>query len=319
MLRSGLAFIVSHLAVDGSLPVQLIPDHVFRAATDDEITQIKRTLQLSIPSDSYSWVPYEGLVKAEHRAGSTSFNIEPLPREKWKYWAIAFDGQNGQLHELELVAQLLPFAFDVGFVLFYELPSQQGSLQGRQTMPMHIVEKYGHPAQSQTNAESVTSEQIASIGTWFDLYRAMPGEYEFVKIAIANFADLRRVPKTSDLVVVGLFSIIESLITHAPRLTETLDSINHQITNKIVLLRKRYGRPVVPSAYFLHAAEESIWKKLYSYRSSVAHGTPVSIEKTALQVLRDRDTVIRFLQDNVKELLLLGMREPGFLFDLRRC
>jgi hypothetical protein len=177
----------------------------------------------------------------------------------------------------------------------------------------------GGPAQAETNAAVLTSQQLASLGIWYDLYHNTPPEHAFVKAALSNFADLRRIPTTSDLIVVGLFSIIESLITHAPRLSETLDSINHQITNKIILLRKRYSRPIVPDTYFAHTAEETIWKKLYSYRSSVAHGTPVSIEKSDLQVLKSRQMVIDFLQDNVKELLQLGLRESGFLFDLRRC
>jgi hypothetical protein len=98
------------------------------------------------------------------------------------------------------------------------------------------------------------------------------------------------------------------LITHAPRLTETLDSINHQITSKIILLRKRYARMVLPSSYFLQASEESIWKKLYSYRSSVAHGSTVSFDGE-LQVLKGHDAVVAFLRDNVRELIALSLSE----------
>jgi hypothetical protein len=31
------------------------------------------------------------------------------------------------------------------------------------------------------------------------------------------------------------------------------------------------------------------------------------------QILKDRITVIKFLQDNIKELIILGLKEPEFL------
>lgn len=318
MIHSGLAFIASHLQVEGKLPVELIPGHTFRAATDTEVTDIRNYLSSSIPRDAYYWVPYDGLVKEERNGSRTTFHIEQLPREKWKYWVLAFEGTNRHIREIELVGQLLPFAFDFGFIFYYSEPSQTGILSGRQIMPLHIIERYSSPDKAHANAESVTSEQLESIGKLFNTYQELPPEYVFVKKALSSFADIRRVPEISELVIVGLFSIIESLITHAPRLSETLDSINHQITNKIILLRKRYSRTILPSQYFLHATEESIWKKLYGYRSAVAHGTPVSFESD-YQVLKDRESVVRFLRDNLKELLLVAIQEPAFILDLRKC
>lgn len=318
MIKSGFAFIASHLQIEGMLPVELVPGHTIRAAMDTEVTDIRNYLEQSKPRDNFLWVPYDGLVKEEHIDSQTTFYIESLPREKWKYWVLAFEGTNRYIHELELVGQLLPVNFDFGFVFFYSEPSQAGVLGGRLVMPLHIIDRYTSHNQAYANAESVTSEQLASLGNLFHIYEALLPEYVFVNKALSSFADLRRVPSTSELVIVGLFSIIESLITHAPRLSETLDSINHQITNKIILLRKRYSRTILPSQYFLHATEDNIWKKLYGYRSAVAHGTSVSFESDYL-ILKDRETVVRFLKDNLKELLLIALREPAFIFDLRKC
>ncbi len=318
MTESGLAFIASHLALDLSVVVPLIPRYVFRAATDDEIASIRVALGRSLPADGGSWVAYEGVVLEERGENGSRTYVEQLPREEWKYWVIAFDGSNDELNDLETVAQLLPFAFDVGFVLFYDQPGQRGVVRGRQLMPRHVVERYGGLA-AWENAERVSVQQIASLGRLFEIFTTLAPDYSFIRSAMKNFSDLRRIPAMSDLYVVGLFSIIESLITHAPRLSETLDSINHQIVNKVILLRKRFSRSILPASYFMHASEESIWKKLYAYRSAVAHGTPISLEKSELQVLKGRDQVIKFLSDNVKELLLLSFREPEFISDLRKC
>lgn len=318
MIQSGLAFVASHLQVEGRLPIEVLPGYQFRAASDAEVQEIRRYLRAAIPPDTLTWVPYEGTVKEERQGNRTTFHVEAVPREKWKYWVLAFEATNMWMHELEQLAQLLPVTFDVGFVLFYSEQSQGGTISGRTSMPLHVVERYSAPQRAHTNAELVTSDEIASIG---NLYRALKGlsnEYQFIDRALRTFSDLRRVSDSSDLIIVGLFSIVESLITHAPRLSETLDSINHQITNKIILLRKKYSRPILPSQYFLYAAESNIWKKLYGFRSAVAHGAAVSFDAD-YEVLKNRDAVIAFVRDNVKELLRVALVEPAFIFDLRRC
>lgn len=317
MINSGVAFIASHLTITGGCPVEVIPGHVLRQARDEEIELIKRLILRLIPPYA-QWVRYDGVVKEERYEGRTVFDVESLPREKWKYWVVAYNGNNHQIHDIETIATLLPVDFDFAFQIYYGQANQGGEDIGWSHAPMHIIEKYSSHEQVWRNAQDITPEQVTSIGSLWRLYTNLLEQHEFAKNALKNFSALRRVPKSSGLYVVGLFSIVESLITHAPRLTETLDSINHQITNKIILLRKRYTRTVVPSSYFLHASEESIWKKLYSYRSSVAHGGSITFDGE-LQVLKGHEAVVTFLQDNVRELITLTLREPEFIVDLRRC
>lgn len=315
-MKSGIAFVVSHLIVDGTLPVQIIPRHVFRAARDPEIEAIRGYIA---QSSQYVWINYEGSVRREWQSASQALiHIDPLPRDQWKYWVIAVEGSNHNLFDVELMGLLLPVNFELGFTIFYDGPDQTGTARGWQLMPLHIIERYSAPGQAHGDPETLTTAQITLLGDWLDLYMAIPDQYAFVKTAIMNFSDLRRVPAASELTVVGLFSIIESLITHAPRSNETLDSITHQISNKAILLRKKFSRVVMPVDYFLKADEAKIWQKLYHYRSAVAHGTAVQFEGE-FQVLKERSSVVRFLSDNVKELILLSLKEPEFMFDLRQC
>lgn len=321
MNLSGLAFVASHLQVEGDLPIEVLPGHLFRAASKAEVEEIRRFLQVTIPADTSfwrQWVQYERIVKEELRQNIKVFSTEPLPSEKWKYWVLTFEGANTTIHELEEVAQILPVSFDFGFVLLYSEQSQGGSIIDRESMPLHVIERYSNPKRVNANAEVVTSDQIAALGNSYRALKGLTSEYEFIRRALRNLSDLRRVPESSDLIVVGLFSILESLITHAPRLTESLDSINHQITNKIILLRKKFTRPIVLSDYFKPADEDKIWRNLYKFRSAVAHGTAVSFDKD-YQMLKSRDAVIEFLRDNVKELLRVALGEPAFIFDLRKC
>lgn len=317
-MQSGFAFVLSHLKITGDLPVQLMPNHIFRAAKDLEIEEIRTHIRQSVQIDFEHWAPYEIVAKEIRNPNGCTYDIEVLPRDQWKYWVVAFEGNNFPVHNIELVALLLPVNFEFGFHIYYSEPLQQGTVQGRQYMPLHMVDRFRSFEHLYGDAESATSTLIASIGELYRLHEAIPEQYAFVRAALKSFSQLRRVPSSSDLVIVGLFSIIESLITHQPRLNETLDSINHQITNKIMLLRKRYSREIDPPQYFLKAAEENIWKKLYGYRSNVAHGTPISFD-VEYKVLKDRECVVRFLRDNIKELLLMALKEPEFLFDLRKC
>jgi len=318
MIKSGLAFVVTNIEVDGDLPVEVIPDHTFRKASDAEIAEITSVISESSNRPVISWVRYDALVKEVRQEGNTTYHFESLPREQWRYWVIAFDGPNRRIHDVDLLALLLPTDFDLGFQIYYDGPKQSGERVGYMQMPLHFVEKYGSTDEMFKNAKRVSTKQLESINELHSLFCALPEEFPFVHHAIHNFSALRRIPKASELLAVGYFSIIESLITHAPRLSETLDSINHQITNKMILLRKKFTRQVVPTTYFMHTAEERLWKKLYAYRSSLAHGNNVDFNQE-FQVLKSHDSVISFLKENIKELLVLALKEPEFLSDLRRC
>ena len=59
-------------------------------------------------------------------------------------------------------------------------------------------------------------------------------------------------------------------------------------------------------------------KKLYGYRSALAHGTPADF-KTKFQILKDPATVLNFLKEATKLTLLFAMKEPEFLADLKKC
>lgn len=317
--RSGFAFIVSHLEIDGDLPVEVYPGYVFRAASDFEISIIKSYINQTVPRDTFRWVPYESYVRKEQQENGYALHYENLGRDKWKYWVIVSEAINDRIfHGIELVGHMLPAAFDIGFVLFYDLPDMQGDVTGLRPMPIHIIERYSSFEQAYSNAEVLRRDQIEGLKDLYQLLISLPSDYNFISKALNNFSNLQRIPDSSELKIVGYFSIIESLITHPPRLTESLDSINHQIKNKLILLRKKYSRQISLNQYFQVAPEKTIWGKLYSYRSDVAHGGDVSFE-TKYQILKSRESVITFLRDNIKELLLLAFRDPVFISDFREC
>jgi hypothetical protein len=133
--------------------------------------------------------------------------------------------------------------------------------------------------------------------------------------AFKKFSDLKSLPRNSELVVIALFSIIESLIAHCPKSTEVGDSLGHQIKTKMPLLSKRFQRTLDYHRYFGDTPEASIWAKLYGYRSKLVHGEDSRIDGS----LKNQQTVVDFLNESVKLLLLLSLREPILLMDLKEC
>jgi hypothetical protein len=117
----------------------------------------------------------------------------------------------------------------------------------------------------------------------------------------------------SELKTLGLFAVLESLLTHNPRGDE--DSISHQIRSKVALVEKRLERAIDYSA-FGSARPETIWQRLYEFRSRIAHGTPVSFDRQ-LQVLDDGDTVERFMWHAVRSVLRGALKEPSLFIDLK--
>jgi len=185
-------------------------------------------------------------------------------------------------------------------------------------MPLHLVEKYLDPMESWQNARRVHASQIARIGEHYARIKALPEGASFVAHALKNFYAMRAIPSRSDIRVIGYFAIIESLVTHAPRSAETLDSINHQVVNKLILLGKRFERQIPFDQYFLDAPPEKLWQLLYSYRSAVAHGGTPDFRRKLL-LLKSQEPVVQFLKEVIKELLIFGMKEYAFLADLKNC
>ncbi|HDZ61707.1 MAG TPA: hypothetical protein ENH40_01000 [Nitrospirae bacterium] len=318
-MDSGLVFIMSHIDIEGELPIEIIKDHCIRRASDEQISSIRNYLeQLRGGRPGFFWPRYDSLVKEERYEGKTSYHFKELPKEQWKYWVITFEGYNHHIHDIEYVALLLENDLDFGFTFIYNKPSQQGEIYATSLPGFNIYNKYTSSDIATSNAITIKSKELESIGTYYSWYKDIPEEYNFIEHAVKNFSSLRSIPRGSELIVVGYFSIIESLVTHPPRLTETLDSISHQLRNKMILLGKRFSRKINPESYFLPINTEQLWSKLYGYRSCLAHGSKANFQNN-FRALKNQDMIVAFLKENIKELLLLSMQQPEFINDLKKC
>lgn len=209
-------------------------------------------------------------------------------------------------------------SLDIGFQLFYAENDQEGISIGMQFGPARVVDHFSISSPNAVVPMSIGQEDIEEIREISRLYAELPKDYEQIHHAVRNFELLKQIPETSELLVIGYFAIIESLVAHKPRGPENLDSTTHQVAAKLALLQKRFAKPVVSADFFGDVQEKKVWTKLYAFRSDLAHGNIPDFQKE-LRVLKDRATVTRFLKNTLKCLIVLAMKEPEFVADLKQC
>ena len=124
---------------------------------------------------------------------------------------------------------------------------------------------------------------------------------------------------SSPLLTLSLFSVIESLLTHPPRETDTLRSITYQLRSKIALLEKRFQSPVNFQQYFGDTEPKNLWQKLYGLRSCVAHGNKYDFTTGKYQILGSLENTNHFLDETVREIIKLAIEEKDLIQDLKEC
>lgn len=141
------------------------------------------------------------------------------------------------------------------------------------------------------------------------------------------FLSLDNLPDSASLKVLGYFSVIEGLLTHAPQQSDRVDSIQRQLIRNISLLNNRLKKinRGIDFSPFGQTKIENVMGKLYSYRSAVAHGGAIQgpIAAIAKVVTADRLRVVDHLwihdwvRNLTKKLILAAIVEPELARDLK--
>lgn len=119
--------------------------------------------------------------------------------------------------------------------------------------------------------------------------------------------------------VLSYFSILELLITNAPKNAGD-DSLNKQLSNKTKFLVNNYLKEVDFRAYFKGSDSntiETVMRKLYTYRSDIAHGNVSDFEKDLKIIRKDNSHIQAFLDELTREVIRLGIQKPSLLSDLK--
>lgn len=166
-------------------------------------------------------------------------------------------------------------------------------------------------------------DELASLERAWQLLIAFDEQdasFDFIRKAIRDFAALKRVPANMPIYVVGLFAIIEMLLT-SQQDKNSGNSLTHQLKEKLTLLGNRFDRPLSHGSHLPRASSmdfKNVVSKLYSYRSKVAHGSLFEFAGD-LQVLESHKAVCRLLREVVRKLILQALFEPALIRDLKNC
>lgn len=312
------AFVLNHYVIEAEFPIELAPGSFLNRATDEQQKRLKEALSSIVGTSNWlrpeSW--YECETIHEQNPGGGSSHQEPLPESEWRYYVVSTPDNGLTNINLQLASNISEVPLDLTGLCFYLNGGQgwnPGILQNHfQIFPMLPARRI--------NIEAL-SDVTEVYGSFMGITGGVTGNTDFPEIqrAMQLYDSLRQLPRHSEFHVLGLFAIIEMLITHNPKLEDRGDSITHQMQSKIPLLSRRFKRALDFQSFFPNGSEKKVWTAMYGYRSAVAHGGVPDFQSADLRILKDSETSLAFLRAAVRALLRHSLIEPQLYRDLRSC
>jgi len=309
MDTSGYVFVLTLIDPKIDIPYEVIPNHVLKKADQAQIDKIKSLLQRFNTNPffiSISHYEHDILAVLGNKPGNISYKHNALATDEWHYWIIQVQGTNSELQELSYALALMENDIELGFFVISTGTLGDGFVWHSQ----HLHTFFNDYELQASSPKEITDVDLKLAEDCYSKLKSIPKEYPHIKRAFQLFDMLRCIPATSELTVIGLFSIIESLLTHAPNDKDPTDSLVRQIKHKIPLVRKRHRRRIDYKTIFNNnIKEDKLWEKLYAYRSKIVHGESVKLSNK-LRVLKNQKTIVKFLREMVKLLLIGSLDEP---------
>ncbi len=296
-----IAFIAQPLDVQISSPFELHPGMLLRRpAPNWELAMVARYI------DKVDWIG----TAHSHFQGTYDFKSNPpykrLPMDQWFYWVIEFDGK--RVREINTVRpDDITDAFylndiDIHLDVYFDDTGPR-SWSTREHNPFGWKVAVVSAALLQT-VKARASQAVSAYAKYPDL-----------KISMEMLRTIRRMKPAMALSFLGLFAVIESLLTHDPK--GGYDSLGHQIRTKIALLDKRLAKRL-DYQLFGSTSADTVWKKLYACRSAIAHGGKLEFSGD-LKALESLKRAFDFLERSAKSIMYHAIDEPQLITDLRAC
>jgi hypothetical protein len=317
MKLHGFAFVSYPIQIDSSLlPFSFDNILVFDKPTEEELKMIRKNLDEMHGIQDFKR-PFEAVNYREEGHGEDFhvMNFKKLDEKDWLYNVIRFvyEGPevnpfwNKPISKLQLASLTQSKKIRIGPTFYNELKSKSG----------RFTEDWEH-------FSYIHNDIIDNVWNSEDLEK-LKVAYEKICTLEIDYPDLYRslklldsIPKFvgfNEFMNLSLFSVIESVLTHAPK--SDSDSITHQIKTKVNLLSKRFDVEIDYSS-FGGANDDTIWKKLYEFRSRIAHGGNIDFQKS-LSILKDSYTVQLFLENFLSTMLRNAINDPELYVDLKKC
>jgi hypothetical protein len=254
-------------------------------------------------------------VDVKESATSSRSSPRPLDRMDWRYYVLGFSGNSSGAYEFLLAANLVRPALSAFAEVHTEEKFGKGKTWGWGGDQVRSVLAYEAPHSHRL--ELLDTAAAIELRQSYERFVALDSKkHPGIARAVNVFHGLKRIPYGSDLRVLGLFAVIEMLLTHNPNDKELGDSLSHQISTKIPLLSERFSTPLNYGVFEDGVEAATAWKRLYAYRSKIAHGDTVEFTG-GLKLLRSRQTATEFLEDATRRLVRHALDEPKLVDALK--
>ncbi|MES2279876.1 MAG: hypothetical protein V4542_00535 [Pseudomonadota bacterium] len=321
--KAVVGFVLNPYDIACELPYELAPGCSFERASPQMTETIKSALKDYVHPQS--WVKpahlYECDIVREVHENGHSWGAVARPQKDWRYHVVFNSDDNGVKNiNMNLIANITDTPLQTSSLYFHY---ENGKPHGMGCNPGVMHNYFSLP--TEMAAISIGEPELALIRDTATDFHAVfgdaltPKRHPELHRAINMFDALKQLPTKSEYQLLGLFAIIEMLITHNPKLEDRGDSITHQMQTKIPLLANRFNRKLDYASYFDNASEKRIWTALYSLRSSVAHGGETNVNRPDLRVLKDFHQAVSFVRSVVKGLLRHSLKDPQLYLDIKNC
>ena len=296
-------------------PYKINDELILRKPNSDDLAEIKEhILNNKSLYETYGDQPiYE--IEIELDKDELGFSPKTLDVERQKYWvfeALSSKYSSNEYNNGDDILQYSLNMLDSPLYLSLELENLNSSSYSpvQSILSKHNFKNYLYDPFNFPTSEIEKLKNI--INSIEDIKENYPSIFHSIKI----LNEMSKLSDLSDFKILSYFSILESLITHKPKNSE--DSITKQIVSKIKQINNELSIKINFNFFFKQEDEDKIIKKLYAFRSAIAHGGSFSFEKKKNKILKDRNTVLVFIRHLVKRCICYAILEPQLITDLKK-
>ncbi|WP_327110759.1 hypothetical protein OHB12_23635 [Nocardia sp. NBC_01730] len=314
--------VLNDLAHEADFPFDLGGWTVDRATTSEINIFRHQLVALNEIASYHHGLPHEATIEVDPGGRAASYSWD-LPPDKWRYTVVRLDGGDpDERHKLDQALRVSPADLRITGWVEWQSAAAEKSIGLNAPEWVHWLRRmFGERA-----PQSLDFVRVKEI---FDVRQALDEDrYPNIVRALQLFVQYDELRETSGAKFLGHFAVLESLLSHNPDKHDPVDSITRQLKRNLVLLDHR-----MPPSENLGLTEfgkkgqqvtaEQVIGKLYSIRSSVAHGGDPSGD---LAWLNDRrpsswtplsDHEYGYLRRVTQRVLVAALREPQLVTDLR--
>ena len=311
-ITNGFAFVINIKRIQEP-SLELAPGFLLRKATPAERPIITEIIE-SMPSTGH---PLEEFFWQRPLPLNAGLLAPSAQAEDWRYFVIEFQSRRiDTIFELQQALDLSPTELDIGFALSPNPAPTYPSASYSFSRVYQFLQSATWASDPLVEVGQSVADEIRGAHALLQSARSHP---LFPRRQISQMGELKDLPESSPLRFLGFFSILESLLTHPPIPTDPYDSITRQVTTKLKLLNARFDRPLDYTP-FGGMGSDKTWKKMYKYRSLIAHGGTANFSKDPeLKPLKDEGTALELLKTATKTVILEALKEPQLIADLQQC